>query len=166
MHTMPANSKSAAQSQSRRSRGWLAWAAIWLLAILASIFAVWSFYTGRSTPPAEAGGALSAAELEARYGLKVRLIGVTAAGGMVDFRLKILDPEKASQLLHEGGQLPTLYIPGQDVELAAGDQEQKILLEEGGIFFILFPNSGGAVKPGEPVVVRFGELELEPIPAQ
>lgn len=110
---------------------------------------------------------ISADTLEERYGLRVRLIAVTAGGGMIDFRLKIVDAEKAKQVLENPERIPSLFAVDKAVTLVApSDLEQDIQLTDGGVFFILFGNSGGAVKPGSLVIVDFGDFQLEPIPAQ
>ena len=110
---------------------------------------------------------ISAAEFEQQYGMRVRLIGVTAGGGLVDFRLKVLDVEKAKQILSDPEKVPSLILPDKDVTLTASpDLDQVGTISEGGIYFILFGNTGGAVRPGTPVIVSFGDFQLEPIPAQ
>lgn len=109
---------------------------------------------------------ITAAELEENYGLRVRLLAVTAGGGMIDLRLKVIDPEKAAQLLGPGEELPRLVIPGRDVTLQAPPVDQGIELEDGTIIFGLYPNSQHAIDPGSPVSVQFGSLLLEPVIAQ
>lgn len=110
---------------------------------------------------------ISQSTLEEQYGLRVNLIGVTAAGGMVDVRLKILDIKKAEILLKNSANLPKLIVVDGRTTLAIPQANADDLrLENGGIVFFLFPNTGGVVKPGMPVIVKLGELELEPIPAQ
>jgi hypothetical protein len=111
---------------------------------------------------------ISQADLEEEYGLRINLVAVTAAGGLVDVRLKILDAEKASQLLQEGKNLPQLAVTGSDVVLTASEDilPQGYQLENGGDLFLMYPNARNAVKSGTPVSIVFGELRLEPIPAK
>ncbi len=109
--------------------------------------------------------AITAAELESEYGLRVRLIGVTAAGGMVDVRFKVMDPLKAEKILRDPEMLPRLIV-GKTVLQTTPPDLDSIKLEQGGIVFMLFPNSGGAVQPGAPVTIAFGNLRLEAISAQ
>ena len=47
-----------------------------------------------------------------------------------------------------------------------GELGDDITWEKGGILFILFSNLGGVIQPGMPVVVSFGDLQLEPVLAQ
>jgi hypothetical protein len=110
---------------------------------------------------------MSAAELEERHGLAVRLIGVTAGGGMVDFRLKIRDSEKAREFLQDPANLPRLIAAESGEALMATQAlDDDVSWEEGGILTILFSNSGGLIQPGTPVIVEFGDVQLEPILAQ
>ena len=111
---------------------------------------------------------ISQSTLEEQYGLRVNLLAVTAAGGMVDLRLKVLDAVKARLLLQDSKRNPALFVPGQGVILTApeGSQAQDSALENGGIIYFMFPNVRNAIKPGAPVTVTFGDVALEPIPAK
>jgi len=145
--------------------------ALWgvFLALLILVGVV--FYRTWATRQADTAGIsperISAEMLAERYGLQVRLIGVTAGGGMVDFRLKILDAEKAGQLLYNPDKALSLYVEESDTRLyMPADIQEETELVDGGVFLVLFPNSGGAVRPGTEVIVQFGEIQVEPIPAQ
>lgn len=113
--------------------------------------------------------ALSQSALEAQYGVRVNLLAVTAAGGLVDLRLKIVDAEKARLLLQESSDIPALLV-GEDgaVLTAPEDSTGQLLnnLEDDGNIFLLYPNVGNVLKPGMSVTVQFGERYLEPIIAQ
>jgi hypothetical protein len=138
-----------------------------LLVLLAAFLAYRAWTTGGTEMPESTADYLSVDELEERYGLAVRLIGVTGGGGMIDFRLKILDAKKAQDFLQDPEHLPRLIAADTDTPLV-GTQglEDDVNWEEGGILFILFSNSGGAIKTGNPVIVEFSSLQLEPILAQ
>jgi hypothetical protein len=43
---------------------------------------------------------------------------------------------------------------------------QEILFENDGNLFVMFPNSRGIVKQGTAVTIRFGDTQVEPIPAR
>jgi hypothetical protein len=120
--------------------------------------------------PKESGALsqISQADLEEQYGLRVRLVAVTAGGGMVDVRLKIIDAEKAKTLLQNPENFPALWIADSDITLVIPDetQSQEIKFEKDRIIFILFPNAHGAVKPGIPVSLVFGNIRSEPIVAK
>jgi hypothetical protein len=110
---------------------------------------------------------ISQSVLEEKFGLRVNLVAVTAAGGLVDLRLKILDGEKAKLLLADEKNFPTLFLENGVILNAPADiKSQKIEFTSGGIIFIIFPNSGNMVKPDSPVTILFGETALEPIKAK
>ncbi len=144
-----------------------------LIAIIIGLLVVFGFvFTRMRTPastPQAAGDLISAQTLADQYGVRVNLIAVTAAGGLVDFRLKILDAEKAGLLLQESSDIPTLLVgDGIAVLTAPEDSTGQLLssLEDDGNVFLMYPNVGSAVKPGMPVTVQFGEIRLEPISVQ
>jgi hypothetical protein len=111
---------------------------------------------------------ISQSALEEQHGLRVNLVAVTAAGGLVDVRLKILDGGKAEALLGDPSNLPVVLVPDKDVTLELPDEakSQEIRFEDNGNYFLMFPNTANAVKPGTPVNILFGNLQLEPIAAK
>lgn len=105
--------------------------------------------------------------LEEQYGLRVNLIAVTAAGGMVDLRLKIVDGEKAKLLLQDKKNFPAVFVNGNVTLTASEDAKSKeIKFENDGNLFLMFPNAGNAVQRGATVTVLFGDIALEPIEVQ
>lgn len=121
-----------------------------------------------ASPTPTISNTISQQELEEKYGLRVMLMAVTGAGGFVDFRLKVLDTEKAGQLLNDPAKMPVLYIQesGWILKQPADEQTTVPKLEQDGLLLGLFPNSLNAVKPGTPITVIFGDLALEPIVSQ
>jgi len=112
------------------------------------------------------GDVITAQTLADEYGVRVNLIAVTAAGGLVDFRLKILDAEKAKLLFQDSGDAPRLLIgDGPTVLTAPEDSTSQLLgtLEDNGNVFLTFPNVGSVTQPGMSAIVEFGEIRLEPI---
>ena len=166
MNESVVNASSTDPRTTRRAR-----VALLLVAILLALavgFLGYRAWTARQTASTPAGTEfISAAELEERYGLGVRLIGVTAGGGMIDFRLKILDVEKAREFLQDPANLPRLIV-AESGEALMGTEElgDDVSWEKGGILFILFSNSGGLIQPETPVIVEFGTVQLAPILAQ
>ncbi|MCA9916363.1 MAG: hypothetical protein KC445_00345 [Anaerolineales bacterium] len=118
---------------------------------------------------AAADTVVSEQTLADQYGVRVNLLAVTAVGGMVDLRLKILDAEKASLLLQDSGDVPILHIEnGQAVLKAPEDSTGQLMsnLTDDGNIFLAFPNVGNVLKPGMLVTIQFGEISLESIPAR
>jgi len=107
---------------------------------------------------------ISKSTLEEKYGLRVNLVAVTAAGGFVDVRLKVVDGDKLKLLLADKKNFPTLYTKhGLTLEAPADTKSQPIDFASGGNLFILYPNSANAIRSNEQVSIVFGNLALEPI---
>ena len=106
---------------------------------------------------------ISAQTLEEEYGIRVQLVAVTAAGGMVDVRYRIIDPAKAAKLIVDGGIMPMVYVYGSDVMLMPDMhmRTQKLIADR--VYFDLIPNTQNAVKRGTVVTVAFGDVALEPM---
>ena len=111
---------------------------------------------------------ISQSELESKYGLRVNLVAVTAAGGLVDVRMKLVDAEKAKLLLSDKSNFPSLWIEDKQVSIALSDEviSQEITFENDASLYLMFPNAGSAVQPGTDVTIRFGTVDLEPIIAK
>lgn len=106
--------------------------------------------------------------LEQEYGIRLTLVAVTAAGGLVDVRYRIIDPVKAAQLVDEedGGIMPMVYVGNGDVMLMPDShmRDQKLIANR--MYFNLIPNTQNAVKRGSVVTIVFGDVALEPVLAQ
>jgi hypothetical protein len=138
---------------------------LFLILVAFFIYQAWDNQQARAVPPGVER--LSAADFEERYGLRVHLIGVTAAGGMIDLRLKIVDPQKAQQFLEEPAHLPELIAADSgDALLPSEGLDDDIEWTEGGILFNFFSNDNGLIESGTPVIVQFGDKQIEPIVAQ
>jgi hypothetical protein len=151
-------------SQPRRAN-WPAIFAVLLLGV--ATFLVSCSLAGQKTSVELESTPISAEQLAADYGLRVHLIGVTAAGGMIDLRLKILDPQKAQQFLEEPAHLPELIAADSgDALLPSEGLDDDIEWTEGGILFNFFSNDNGLIESGTPVIVQFGDKQIESIEAQ
>ena len=111
---------------------------------------------------------LSGADLESQHGLRVSLVAVTAAGGLVDVRIKFVDAEKAKTLLGKPENFPSLWVGEGEVALNVPEETkaQEILFEDNATMFLMYSNAGDVVKPGTPVTVVFGDVRLEPTQAK
>lgn len=107
---------------------------------------------------------ISQSVLEEKYGLHVNLVAVTAAGGLVDLRLKILDGKKAKLLLADAKNFPVLFTEhGVILNAPAEIKSQKIEYTPGDIIFIIYPNLSNATRRDEPITIMFGDIALDPI---
>ncbi len=110
---------------------------------------------------------ISAQTLEDEYGIEMMLVAVTAAGGLVDVRYKIIDPVKAAKLAtEEDGIMPMIYVENGDIMLMpdAHMRTQKLVADR--MYFTLIPNAKNIIKRGSYVTVVFGDIALEPMATQ
>lgn len=105
-------------------------------------------------------------EAEVAAGLQVTHIGTTASGGLVDARFKVLDAAKAKVLLGDPANVPTLIVGDKPPLVAPHHAFKGAQFSEGQVFFILYPNTRGAVQPGVAVSVAMGRTRLGPVTAQ
>ncbi|NUQ86537.1 MAG: hypothetical protein HUU11_17695 [Anaerolineales bacterium] len=111
---------------------------------------------------------ISNERLEEEYGIRVTLVAVTAAGGLVDVRYKVVDPEKAAKLVdeEEGGIMPMVFVGNGEVMLMADSHMRDQRLVADRTYFTLIPNAQNAVQRGSVITVVFGDVALEPMLAQ
>ncbi|MEZ4866171.1 MAG: hypothetical protein R3C14_32945 [Caldilineaceae bacterium] len=143
--------------------------------VLLPVVAVFFLYRIWSAPPASTTASaqptttvVSAETLAERFGLQITLIGVTAGGGIVDLRYKILDKDKAEFMVGDPDNPPILIAEESGVTLTAPNQAMKHHSElvEGRTQYRFYPNTNNAVRPGSPVSVVIGSIRLESIIAQ
>ena len=105
--------------------------------------------------------------LEERWGIQVASLRVSGAGRMIDFRYRILDPEKAA-LLGDRNLKPVLIDQathrkfGVPVAPKVGSLRQtSVKLTAGRIYFVLFGNTEQLIKSGSKVTVVIGDFRAE-----
>lgn len=124
---------------------------------------------GVATPPSASPHykPISQQALEDDYGIRVNLVAVTAAGGFVDVRIKIVDGAKAKSLLGDKGNFPSLLVNNRIILNAPEDtKSQEIKFVDNNNLFILYANSANIVKPGTPIQILFGNIALESVNAK
>lgn len=108
-----------------------------------------------------------ATQLAERWGVKVEAMRLSAAGYMLDFRFRVLDPGKAaplfdkaalSYLLDEatGARMGVPSPPKIGAMRSSGKS-----IQVGRTYFVLFGNPGCYVKPGHKVTVVIGDFRAE-----
>jgi hypothetical protein len=147
----------------------------WLAAIMGAIVLPVAVAAGLSIAattdifvpnPADAR-VVSASEFEQQYGIKVNLVAVSAAGGMIDMRFTVTDRQKAEYLLHDETTEPALYVESNGAVIRAPTgMRHKVTILDGGSYFILYANPGGAIQAGTPVSVVINDVRIAPIKAQ
>jgi len=108
--------------------------------------------------------------IEERWGVKVEALRISAEGNLIDFRYRIIDPEKASYLVdrrnkaylmdQESGKV--LSVPNT---AKVGPLRQTVrygLPKKDRVYFILF-GSNHLIKPGNKMTVVIGDFRAEDI---
>jgi hypothetical protein len=128
-----------------------------------------SFYTvdcavaDDTTPQAVKEAALL---LEQKWGIKVAGIRLTAAGHLVDFRYRVIDPEKAVSLMRRGDKAflvdnatgTKLPIPRTKVGPLRGTGTKA---QSNRVYTVMFSNEGRLIQKGSKVTVVIGEFKVE-----
>jgi len=121
------------------------------------------------TPPT-----IAAPNVEAAYGIHVEGLRLSAAGSMLDFRYRVLDPQKAAPLL-DGRVKPYLLDEAHAAKLGVPDtpvlgrirqtsRNNRIATDRN--YFIMFGNPGKAVHSGDKVTLLLGELKITDLTVQ
>jgi len=138
-------------------------AVLFVIMVVLVLYDYNTFKAFQSASPQMRNPTITQNELEEKYGLRIQLLAVTAAGGLVDLRLQIVDAEKAKVFLSDHTNTPGLRV--QDIVLRTSESAaaQDIQFEDGKSIFIMYPNTGNVLKSGDPVNIVFGNLQLETI---
>jgi hypothetical protein len=146
----------------------------WLVLLLVAVLLVGGGLAARTWWPRNAedirsGTTLVDADgLAARYGIKVSLLAVTAAGGLIELRYQVVDPDKADQVQHDADLLPALVVEdsGATLVLRNPPHHHASPTVLGGTYFVLFANARNAIHPGARVTLVLGDVRIEHIEAQ
>lgn len=115
--------------------------------------------------------------LEREWGIKLLGLHVTAAGYVLDFRYKVLDPKKAAPIVQrQFSPTPYVLVERSGAKLGvpftdkAGSLRSSVTTPEqikrGRNYTALFANPGQHVKPGEKVTIIFGGFKAEHVTVQ
>lgn len=140
----------------RTRRRLLLLVALALVVMIAAVLAV-TLRQGSARTVDEAG-------LAAEFGIEVKLAAVTAGGGLVDFRFKILDAAKAQIIFDE--LYPSIISAGGAVLESDLARHGRTVCRTGETHFILYANSGTAVRVGQTVSLEIGDVRLDDIAVQ
>ena len=122
----------------------------------------------RTTPEAtKPAAAVASASLEEQWGIRIASLRLTAAGQMIDFRYRIVDPAKAAplvdrklnpQLIDQASRM-ALAVPAAPKVGALRQTSVKPLA--GRTYFVLFGNQQHLVSSGSKVTVVIGAFRVE-----
>lgn len=148
------------------ARRWIALGLV--IALIVGLLGVWFLRPGRAADIRSGTEVVTAEGLAARYGIDVTLVGVTAAGGLVDFRYQVIDPEKADQVIHDLDLFPKIVVEetGATLVMRSLPHSHNKELELGGHYFFLMPNAQNAITVGSAVTLVIGDVRLEHVIVQ
>jgi hypothetical protein len=143
----------------------------WLSALLAAsgvAVGMFVWLDGPTANPAIASSrAVSADALEQQYGAKIDMVGMLAAGGLIELRFQVVDKDKALALFGSVEDMPMLAVEGTSSVLqSAKGMKHHLTLLDGGSYFIFYTNVGNAVREGSTVSMVINGVRLEHIVVQ
>ena len=112
--------------------------------------------------------------VEDKWGIRIEGLRLTANGTMLDFRYRVIDPEKATPLVRPSIK-PHLIDQASGATLVVPTYPKlgpmRAVVRYGApkadrIYFVLFANSGGFVKTGNKVTVVIGDFRAENLVVQ
>ncbi|MHB0877304.1 MAG: hypothetical protein ACYC5O_14805 [Anaerolineae bacterium] len=128
-------------------------------------WAVWRAQTMNSigrVPPMP-----QSAAMEERFGIRFTFLAVTADGGLLDLRYRVIDQDKAKNFGHYTETSPMLIVESTGVVVDVTQMgRHNHRMEPGRIYYILFRNMSDAIHPGDLVTIDVGGVRLEHIVAQ
>lgn len=118
-------------------------------------------------PAAEtAAAAAEPLDLAAQWGVEVTSIRMTANDHMIDYRYRVLDADKATDLFKR--QIKPKLIHQETGKVLVVPETAKLgplrnsnTPQEGKIYWMFFGNAGDLVKAGDKVTVVIGEFRVE-----
>jgi len=148
------------------SGSWRRVAGVAILAAAAVALGLLTVASIRSAPPPGSSVPVNAV-VEARWGIRVSQVAMTADGGMVDFRFLVLDADKAWEMMQSPENLPVLRVEATGTMIVStSSMAARHDLTPGRTYFLLYRNTAGAVRPGSIVTVIFGDQRIEHVVAR
>ena len=114
----------------------------------------------------------ASASLEAQWGIQIESLRLSAGGHMIDFRYRVLDPEKAAALakrenkpcLIDEATGATFVVPRTPKIGPLRQTAQR--LTAGKVYWMFFSNPGKFIKLGAKVTVVIGDFRAEHLEVQ
>ncbi len=106
------------------------------------------------------------AEIEEKYGVRFTFLAVTAKGGMVELRYRVVDEGKAANFGHYTETAPMLIAEdtGKIVDVTImGLHNHRV--EPGRTYYVLYRNTDSAIESHRPVTIAIGDQKLEHVVA-
>lgn len=135
-----------------------------LLLLIGSGLLAWQIFG--PAPQLEPGTMPLSPEIEEKFGVRFTFVAVTASGGMVELRYRVLDEGKAANFGHYTETAPMIIAEdtGKIVDVTImGLHNHRV--EPGRTYYVLYRNTNNAVESHRPVTIAVGDLRLENVVA-
>ncbi|MCL7451815.1 MAG: hypothetical protein M8467_02075 [Anaerolineae bacterium] len=127
---------------------------------------LWGWQAFRPEPQWEPGNMPVNSEIEEKFGVRFAFLAVTADGGMVELRYRVVDEGKAANFGHYSETAPMLIAEdtGEIVDVTImGLHNHRV--EPGRTYYVLYRNTSNAIQSHRPVTIAVGDLKLEHVVA-
>ena len=114
------------------------------------------------------------AKIQKKWGMEVVAIRLSAGGSMIDFRYRVVDPDKAAFLTdrnlaaylvdQESGR--ALEIPTTAKVGPLRQTTPNAKPEEGRVYFMLFGNPGRSIQSGSKMTLAIGDVKIKNLVVQ
>jgi hypothetical protein len=136
-----------------------------LLVIFTGFFGARALLAAASAP--KPIGQMDQKDIIDRYGVRFTMLAATADGGLVDIRFVIEDPIKAERWASDTNAIPKLYNEkGMEVSTNSMGDHSHNTYEGGRQYWMLYYNTGSAIKNGSIITFKIGNNSLENVLVQ
>lgn len=132
-----------------------------LVALVGAALTAWSL-SAREAKVWVPGTMPNSPEMEAKFGVRFSFLAVTADGGMVELRYRVVDEGKAANFGHYSETAPMIISEdsGKIVDVTImGLHNHRV--EPGRTYYVLYRNTESAIQSGRPVTIAVGDIKLE-----
>lgn len=105
--------------------------------------------------------------LRSQWGIEIASLRMSGNGHLIDFRYRVLDPDKAAMLGDERS-VPSMIDEATGTKLRVPSspkigplRQSSQRMEQGRTYFIIFANAGRLVKSGSEVTITIGDFHVE-----
>lgn len=135
------------------------------------IFVLWALFVFSGCAAVDTAEKDTELELAEKWGVEITGVRLAAAGHMIDFRYRVLEPDKAMPLLSRDSKA---YLIDQKSEKVlsvpstakVGPLRTTGKPEKGRIYWMFFGNTPGFIQSGSKVTVVIGDFRVEDLVVQ
>lgn len=105
------------------------------------------------------------AAMEDQLGIRFSRVAVVGDGGLITLTYVVLDPEKASRFSSDVSHPPVLKSESRDASTKRVSlMKQGHTMRAGQTYYLVYQNTGAALRHGERVTIIDGNLQLRHVP--